>query len=132
MHRMHPDYDGKAGEREQTMYFELDFSRKGNEIVSTLNSSLGCGEGRSDSEFRAQQLQFAVDGISSFAPYNTMRITQHYKYEEGKLVETVELFKLKGTEETPFARIVEVASIFRPTELLEAPTTFGASVNFVE
>ncbi|MEN0051085.1 MAG: hypothetical protein AAF806_28740 [Bacteroidota bacterium] len=132
MHRMHPDYDGRAGEREQTMYFELDFSRKGNEIVSTLNSSLGCGEGRSDSEFRGQQLQFAVDGISSFAPYNTMRITQHYKYEEGKLVETVELFKLKGTEETPFARIIEVASIFRPTELTEAPTTFSSSVNVVE
>ena len=124
MHRIHPEYDGKAGEREQTMFFAIDFSKKGNEIVSTINSSLGNGDGISDNEFREQQIQFAVDGISSFAPYNTMRITQHYKYEQGTLLETVELFKLKDGKETPFAKIEEVASIFRPTTLEGAPTEF--------
>ena len=124
MHRIHPDYDGKAGKREQTMFFELDFSKKGNRIVSTLNSSLGDGEGNSDNEFRKQKIQFSINGISSFAPYNTMRITQHYKYEEGVLLETVELFKLKKGKEKPFAKIEEKAFIFRPTNLDGAPTIF--------
>ena len=124
MHRIHPDYDGKAGKREQTMFFEIDFSRKGSDIVSTINSSLGKGNGISDEEFREQVIQFTVDGISSFAPYNTMRITQHYKYEQGELQETVELFKLVDGKETPFAKIEERATIFRPVKLENAPTKF--------
>lgn len=124
MHRIHPDYDGKAGKREQTMFFAIDFSKKGNEIVSTLHSSLGNGHGVSDEEFREQVIQFSVDGISSFAPYNTMRITQHYQYEKGQLLETVELFKLKDGKEFPFAKIEERAEIFRPANLQGAPTRF--------
>ena len=31
MHSIHPDYDGKAGEREQIMFFEIDFLKKGSE-----------------------------------------------------------------------------------------------------
>ena len=124
MHRIHPDYDGKAGPREHTMYFEIKFSKKGNQIVSKLNSSLGNGSGISDNEFREQTIRFSADGVSKFAPYNTYRITQHYKYEEGKLLETVELFKLKGSKETPFAKIEEKAFIFRPVKLENAPTKF--------
>ncbi len=124
MHRIHPDYDGKAGPREQTMFFAIDYIKQNNAIVSTINSSLGNGKGTSDEEFREQVIQFAIADISSLAPYNTMRITQHYKYEEGKLLETVELFKLKNGEETPFAKIEEKAVIFRPTKLDSAPTKF--------
>jgi len=62
--------------------------------------------------------------VSSFAPFNTYRITQHYKYEEGALLETVELFKLEKGNLTPFAKIEEEASIFRPAELTVAPTRF--------
>lgn len=124
MHRIHPDYDGKAGEREQTMFFGIDFSKEENKIVSAINSSLGNGTGISDNEFRNQVIQFSVDGISSFAPYNTMRITQQYKYEEGILLETVELFKLSDGKETPFAKIEERAVIFRPVTLENAPTKF--------
>ncbi len=124
MHRIHPDYNGKAGPREHTMYFEIAFSKQGDKIVSKVNSSLGNGTGVSDNEFREQQLQFTADGVSSFAPYNTYRITQHYKYEEGMLLETVELFKLKDGKETPFAKIEEKAQIFRPVKLEQAPTKF--------
>ncbi|WP_338769744.1 hypothetical protein WAF17_10455 [Bernardetia sp. ABR2-2B] len=124
MHRIHPNYDGKAGEREQTMFFGIDFSANQNKIVSTINSSLGNGKGESDNEFREQTMQFSLDGISSFAPYNTMRITQHYKYEEGILLETVELFKFKDGNEIPFVKIEEKATIFRPTKLETAPTKF--------
>ena len=124
MHRIHPDYDGKAGEREQTMFFGIDFLKDGKKITSKINSSLGSGTGISDNEFREQVIQFSIDDISSFAPYNTMRITQHYKYEEGILLETVELFKLSNDKETPFAKIEERAVIFRPVTLENAPTKF--------
>lgn len=124
MHRIHPDYDGKAGEREQTMFFGIDFSKEGEKIISKINSSLGNGTGVSDNEFREQVIQFSIEDISSFAPYNTMRITQHYKYEEGILLETVELFKLSDDKETPFAKIEERAVIFRPVTLENAPTKF--------
>lgn len=124
MHRIHPDYDGKAGAREQIMFFGIKYSKHGDKIVSNINSSLGNGTGFSDNEFREQTIQFSVDGISSLAPYNTMRITQHYKYEQGILLETVELFKLKNGKETPFAKIEEKASIFRPIKLEYAPTKF--------
>jgi len=124
MHRIHPEYDGKAGAREQTMFFGIEFSKQGDKILSKINSSLGSGTGISDKEFREQTIQFSIDGISSFAPYNTMRITQHYKYEEGLLLETGELFKLKDGKETPFAKIEERAVIFRPAKLNNAPTKF--------
>ena len=124
MHRIHPDYDGKAGKREQTMFFGIDFSEQDGKILSTINSSLGSGKGVSDIEFREQTIQFAAKGVSSFAPYNTYRITQHYKYEEGLLLETVELFKIKDGKEIPFAKIEEKAYIFRPTNLENAPTKF--------
>ncbi len=122
MHRIHPDYNGKAGPREHTMYFEIEFSKQDDKIVSKINSSLGHGTGTSDNEFREQTIQFSADGVSIFAPYNTYRITQHYKYEEGMLMETVELFKLKEGKETPFVKIEEKAHIFRPAKLDGAPT----------
>lgn len=124
MHRIHPEYDGKAGDREQTMFFEIDFTKQGNQIVSRINSTLGNGSGTTDKEFREQTIQFAARDISAFAPFNTYRITQHYKYEEGILIETVELFKLDGELEKPFAKIEETAHIFRPTKLDSAPTRF--------
>jgi len=124
MHRIHPNYDGKAGEREQTLFFRIDFTKRNEKIISKTNSSLGNGTGISDNEFREQLIQFSVDDISPFTPYNTMRITQHYKYEEGVLLEIVELFKLSDGKEVPFAKIEERAVIFRPTILDNAPTKF--------
>jgi hypothetical protein len=124
MHRIHPDYDGKAGDREQTMYFTIMFTEKEDKIVSKIKSSLGNGDGVTDNEFRKQTIQFSADGVSSFAPYNTYRITQNYQYEEGLLLETVELFKLDDGKEIPFVKIEEKATIFRPVQLDGAPTLF--------
>lgn len=124
LHRLHPDYDGIAGPREQTLFFGIDFSKNQNQLLSKIQSSLGSGDGYSDYEFRKQQMEFSVDDISSFAPYNMMRITQDYQYENGILLETVELYKLKEGVETPFAKIEERAEIFRPQKLDKAPTLF--------
>lgn len=124
MHRIHPDYDGKAGPREQTMFFAIDFQLNAGQIKSVIHSSLGNGQGQSDKEFREQQMQFAAKDLSPFAPYNTYRISQHYRYEKGELLETVELFKFKDGQELPFAKIEERAVIFRPKKLESTPTRF--------
>jgi len=124
MHRIHPDYNGKAGPREQNMYFEIDFSKYNNNLVSKIHSSLGEGHGISDFEFRKQTIELPIDNISSMAPYNTLKITQNYLYEEGILEETVELYKLKNGIKTPFVKIEEKAIMFRPSQFKEAPTYF--------
>jgi hypothetical protein len=61
LHRLHPSYDGKAGRRDQTMYFELAFSSlKDEKVGSTILSSLGDGTGITDKEFRNQELVMYV------------------------------------------------------------------------
>jgi hypothetical protein len=122
LHRLHPDYDGKAGNRSQAMYFEVNYQLQNDALVSKLTSSLGQGNGSSDREFREQVLDFEVSDISSFAPYNHIRITQHYKYEEGVLEETVELFKKKDGKEIPFMKNEEKAYFYVKGKLPAAPT----------
>ncbi|HEY8401668.1 MAG TPA: hypothetical protein VIK89_10420, partial [Cytophagaceae bacterium] len=51
LHRIHPDYDGKAGNRDQTMYFEVAYENLNDgEVQAVINSSLGNGTGTADSE----------------------------------------------------------------------------------
>ena len=124
LHRLHPDYDGRAGERSQTMYFELVYKEGAdkNRLESFINSSLGRGTGISDVEFRNQTLTMKAEGISRFAPYNHIRITQQYNYEEGILEEFVELFKVKGGEEIPFMKMEERAYFYMKGALDGPPT----------
>jgi hypothetical protein len=125
LHRLHPDYDGKAGDRDQTMYFEVMYKAlKDSAVQSTITSSLGNGVGTSDHEFRNSQLTMYVKNASSFMPYNKFRITQRYNYEEGLLTETVELIKEKDGKEIPFMKNEETAYFFIKGKLDKAPTTF--------
>ncbi len=130
LHRNHPNYNFKAGQRSQSMYFELNFSLKEDAIKTLLNTSLGNGNGITDTEFRAQS--FVIDlfpkvkyyNISKLAPYNKIKITQHYKYEEGVLLETVELYKEVNGKITPFMKNEETATFYLKGKLNNAPTTF--------
>jgi hypothetical protein len=124
LHRMHPDYNGKAGDRDQTMYFELKYISRNDSLICDLNSSLGKGSGFTDQEFRNQTIEFKVDGLSKFVPYDHIRITQAYKYEEGVLEETVFLFKKKDGKEIPFMKNEERASFYMKGKPDKAPTTF--------
>lgn len=121
LQRRHPAYDGRAGDRAQTMFFSLDFSPAGDSLASRVASTLGEGRGRSDREFRTQRLEMAADGVGRFAPYNAYHITQRYRYEEGVLEETVELVRRKDGEEAPIMRIEESASIYARTRLPGPP-----------
>ena len=115
--RTHPGYDGRAGAADQQHAFAIEIGAPGRDgrLALGLRSTYGDGGGHGDAEFRHAVLQFRAAGVSRFAPYDRFRITQHYRYEEGLLDETVELFKLaRDGSERPFAKIEERARSFRP------------------
>lgn len=125
LHRIHPDYDGKAGERDQTMYFEVIYKTlKEQKVQSEILASIGNGTGTSDIEFRVSELTMYVPNPSRFLPYNKFRISQNYNYEQGILTETVELILEKDGKETPFMKNEETALIFIQSKLDQAPTKF--------
>jgi hypothetical protein len=120
MRRLHPGYDGSAGERFLTYFFQLDFARPdaAQRVGVRVTSTLGNGDGETDREFRRAELRFAAQGVSSFAPFDRYRITQHYDYEAGRLTETVELNK--GAQ--PWVRNREVAALFGERRFDRPPT----------
>lgn len=115
--RTHPGYDGIAGEADQQHAFTIRYGDAGADgtLPTELTSTFGNGTGWTDSEYRHAVLEFEAAGVSRFAPYNRFRITQEYHYEQGLLLETVELFKVnRDGQEIPFARIEEEARMFYP------------------
>ena len=85
---------------------------KGSLSPFTADTLLGKGTGYSDSEFRNLIVELMPKCISTFAPFNTYRITQSYQYEEGFLKESIEIFKKKSGREEPFMKIEGEAMIF--------------------
>lgn len=108
-------YGGEAGEADQQHMFVLEYGAVDGQgrRPYKLRSTYGEGQGSSDVGYRDATMEIKAD-ISSFAPYNHIRITQRYEYEAGQLVETVELFKRdEEGEETPFVRVQERATMYR-------------------
>jgi hypothetical protein len=122
-HRRHPGYDGLAGPRDQSHYFRVDLPAPSNasDLPFKLISSLGNGAGQFNREFRAGRMEFDAKGVSMFAPFNRFRITQQYRYEQGELVELVELFKAKNGTESLFMKIEERATMLAPHRFGGAP-----------
>jgi hypothetical protein len=115
--RTHPEYDGIAGPADQQHFFSIRYGDpdESGRLPTELVSTYGNGAGWTDGEYRRAVLEFEAAGVSRFAPYNRFRITQEYRYEEGMLLETVELYHVdKNGDETPFARIEEQARLFHP------------------
>jgi len=103
------------------MFFRLDYTRgEGNSASSKITSSLGDGLGHTGLEFRTAQMEMRPD-VSRFAPFDTYRIEQTYRYETGELDEVVSL--LKG--EQPWVRNREHATLFAPHQFTAAPTRLG-------
>lgn len=113
LHRRHPDYDGRAGARDQTLYFAVKKRDAGEELALEVESSWGRGQGRADKSMSHMRLKFAPE-TSFFTPFNRYRITQQFRYEEGKVLETVELFRQEEAREVPFMMMKEEAGIFLP------------------
>ncbi|MCU0432647.1 MAG: hypothetical protein MUC87_04235 [Bacteroidia bacterium] len=122
MHRLHPDYNGKAGQRHQTMYFEISYTPVIDSLRNAvIKSSIGNGTGKSDKEYRKIELNMDMPDASKFSPYNKIRITQHYQYETGVLTETVFLYKVKDGKEIPFMKNQETAYFYIRGKLDKAP-----------
>ncbi len=114
MNRLNEDYSGIAGNVDQQHLFvvsyelQTDGSRKF-DILSTM----GNGEGVVDNKYENATM-FIDAGISAFAPYSHIRLTQKYDYVAGTLNEIIDLVKVEDDEsETPYIRITESASLFR-------------------
>ncbi len=126
-HRRHPDYDGSAGARDQVNFFKtelpvsLSLPTGAAQLKFKLLTSFGDGPGRINKQFSAATMEFEARDISSFAPFNRFRITQQYCYEQGELMEVVELFKKKGDAESKFMRFEERADLFAPRRFEAAP-----------
>jgi hypothetical protein len=61
--------------------------------------------------------------VSSQAPFDTYRIEQNYRYEDGLIEETVELVKLGDGPEKPWVRNTERATLYTPGRFDTAPTS---------
>ena len=114
IYRRHPDYDGRAGDRDQTLYFRVKtMPAESNSRTLHVQSSWGQGTGTADEDLRNVVVEFSPD-ISRFAPFNAFRISQKFSFDEGSLKETVEIFKKKGGQENPFMKIEEEADLYLP------------------
>lgn len=120
MRRRHPGYDGSAGPRVQTYFFVIEYGEPDADgrVAAKVTSSLGGGEGVTDREFRDAVLEIRAD-VSRFAPFDRYRITQAYRYEEGRLEELVEL----DDGDRKWVRNRESARLFGASELEGPPTT---------
>lgn len=114
IHRRHPEYDGRAGARGQTLYFAVKKRDAGEEIALEVESSWGRGQGTADKSMSHVRIEFAPENISRFSSFNRYRITQQFSYDEGRVLETVELFKQAEAREVPFMMMKEEAAIFLP------------------
>lgn len=112
VHRRHPEYDGRGGERDQTLYFRVRHPAPDSDGVPlSVESTLGSGQGSADRQFGEMTIEFKPD-ISRFAPFNTYRITQHIG--EHRVSEVIELLKVKDGGEIPFMKMVEEGIIYEP------------------
>ena len=115
IHRRHPKYDGRAGPRDQTLYFSVRMSPAsdgGYDLV--VDSSLGRGSGHEKAGSRGLDLEIAYAGKGWFVPFDTIRIRQERPVVNGRIQETVELFSKGKGAEFPFMKMEEEGRVYRP------------------
>lgn len=133
MHWRHPDYDGSAGARDQSLHFRIDLpdpsGPTAEEVPFDVVSTLGQGSGVTDPEFRRAVVTLRAN-VSSMAPFDTYRITQTYRYEDAALDEVVELLR-RGSEgaEAPWVRNTEHAVLYAVHHFDGAPTRWAPSAD---
>ncbi|MGE5344797.1 MAG: hypothetical protein ACM3JH_02490 [Acidithiobacillales bacterium] len=112
IHRRNPKYGGRAGPRDQTLYFSVRMSlaKDGHDLV--VESSEGNGTGHETAAGFVFELAYAHRGW--FVPFDTIRIVQERSAGEGRLREIVELLSKKKGGETPFMKMEEEGLVYRP------------------
>jgi hypothetical protein len=116
LHRRHPDYDGLAGPRDQTLHFEMTASpTAGGGTDLAVRGTLGSGTGREEPD-GTLTLEIVSASKGWFVPFDSIRITQRPPGVDGRIRETVELFKRKDGLEVPFMKMEETGQLFRPAK----------------
>jgi hypothetical protein len=114
IHRRDPRYDGRAGSRDQTLYFSVKTAPAadgGYDLIA--ESSLGNGSGH-ENPGGGFVLELASSRKGWFVPFDTIRIRQERSAREGRVEETVELLSRKKDRDVPFMRMDEEGLVYRP------------------
>ncbi len=114
IHRRHPGYDGRAGPRDQTLYFSVRKSPApdgGYDLF--VESSLGRGSGHEKAGGGGLVLEIAARK-GWFVPFDTIRIRQERPAAEGRVEETVELLSKGKGREVPFMKMEEEGRVYQP------------------
>ncbi len=114
IHRRRPRYDGRAGPRDQTLYFAVRTSPAsdgGLDLV--VEGTLGTGKGHEEPG-GGLVIELASAERGWFVPFDTIRIRQTRGPTKGRVEEVVELFSRKDGREVPFMKIHEEGAIYRP------------------
>ncbi len=114
IHRGDPRYDGRAGPRDQTVFFTVHTSpaADGGQDLA-VQSTLGSGTGHVDAGGDGFVVEMAAAQKGMFVPFDTVRIRQR-PTREGHLEETVELYSKKDGVERPFLKMEEQGLVYRP------------------
>lgn len=115
VHRRHPKYDGRAGPRDQTLWFVVRTSPSpdgGSDLA--VEGTLGRGSGHEKAGGEGVVLELAYARKGWFVPFDTVRIRQERPVADGRLEETVELFSRKDGREVPFMKMEERGLVYRP------------------
>ena len=115
IHRRHPRYDGRAGARDDTLYFSVRTSPAADGGLDlAVEGTLGAGKGHEEPGGGGLVLELATAERGWFVPFDTIRIRQTREATQGRFKEVVELFARREGREIPFMRMQEEGIIYRP------------------
>ena len=115
IHRRHPRYDGRAGPRDQTVYFAVrTFPGADGGLDLAAEGTLGAGKGHEEPGSHGLVIELASAERGWFVPFDTIRIRQTRGPNKGRVEEVVELFSRKEGREIPFLKMQEEGIVYRP------------------
>lgn len=114
IYHRHPGYDGRAGAREQTLFFVVRTSAAADSGLDlAVEGSLGSGRGHETAD-GLLFMELAAARRGWFIPFDTIRIRQRRGVMHSRLEEEVELFLRKAGGEVPFMKLLEEGVIYKP------------------
>jgi hypothetical protein len=115
IHRLNPHYDGRAGPRDETVYFSVRTSPAADGGLDlAVKGTLGAGKGHEETGGGGLVIELASAQRGWFVPFDTIRIRQTRDAKSGRFKEVVDLFSRRDGREIPFMRMQEQGTIYRP------------------
>ncbi len=115
IHHRNPRYDGRAGPRNQTLYFFVRTSPAADGGIDLVaEGTLGSGKGHEEPGSGGLVIELTSAERGWFVPFDTIRIRQTRGPARGRVEEVVELLSRKDGRGIPFMRMHEEGIIYRP------------------